>query len=394
MASFTEKLINWGTNNSKLVFGILRCIKPNIRFQNTVIVTRFEDVEEVLARDEVFHVTYAEKMAMVTDGHNFFLGMQNTAEYQQDVSNMRIVARRNDVSERIAPFVAAETDKIVNEAGGEIDFVQGISSVIPTLMVADYFGTPGPESGEITEWATVLFEYLFFDFDKSTELTQQATSAAAKLRQYLDELIAARKNSPPKDDLLGRCLELQNAEAPGMSDLHIRNNLIGLIIGAIPTLNKAAAQILDELLSRPEVLVGAKQAANSDNDELLIRYAMEAFRFRPLSIGMQRIAAEDYVIARSHLRRQRVHKGDTVLPMTESAMFDYRKISKPKKFSTERPDYSYLLFGYGLHLCFGYYINRAALPLMIKPLLKKARLQRSGKLIMNGQWPESLKVKI
>ena len=61
-----------------------------------------------------------------------------------------------------------------------------------------------------------------------------------------------------KDDVLGRCLVLQKANQAGMDDLGIRNNLIGLIIGAIPTISKACVQVLDQLLDRPRALESAQ----------------------------------------------------------------------------------------------------------------------------------------
>ena len=45
----------------------------------------------------------------------------------------------------------------------------------------------------------------------------------------------------------------------GMDDLSIRNNLIGLIVGAIPTTSKCCAHALDELFKRPDALQGAKR---------------------------------------------------------------------------------------------------------------------------------------
>lgn len=389
-----EAITDWATENLGKLFTLLRIVKPITVIGGTAIVTRFDDVEEILSRDDVFHVPYAEKMGVVTNGSNFFLGMQNTAIYQRDVSNMRIVARREDVEKIVIPSVSAEVQKIVTDSNGQLDFVKDLSSLIPTRMVAHYFGTPGPSEAEITAWATLLFEYLFFDFDNDTELAKKAEEASASLRNYLDQLILERKDSEAVDDLLGRCLVMQQAGLPGMADEEIRNNLIGLIIGAIPTLNKAAAQIMDELFNRPKELQGAQRAASDNNDALLMNYALEAFRFRPLASGILRIAAEDYVVARGTMRSTRIPKGTKVVPATESAMCDRRKVRKPEEFRTDRKDYEYMLFGYGLHRCFGFYINRAVLPLMIKSLLQQTNLARvageGGKLKMNGQWPESM----
>ena len=68
-------------------------------------------------------------------------------------------------------------------------------------------------------------------------------NAARDCRDYLDSAIRERKQTPTaRDDVLNRCLAMQAAGLPGMDDLGIRNNLIGLLIGAVPTTSKAAIQ--------------------------------------------------------------------------------------------------------------------------------------------------------
>jgi cytochrome P450 len=67
-------------------------------------------------------------------------------------------------------------------------------------------------------------------------------AAAAKARAWLDQIIAKRKRQDLQpDDVVGRCLALQKASVPGIDDLGIRNSLLGLVIGAIPTTSKCCA---------------------------------------------------------------------------------------------------------------------------------------------------------
>jgi hypothetical protein len=43
--------------------------------KNFALVARFEDVQEVLSRDDAFQLTYKDKMEVVAGGSNLFLGM-------------------------------------------------------------------------------------------------------------------------------------------------------------------------------------------------------------------------------------------------------------------------------------------------------------------------------
>jgi cytochrome P450 len=67
-----------------------------------------------------------------------------------------------------------------------------------------------------------------------------------------------------------------------------------------------------------------------------------------------------------------------VLASNLSAMFDRLKIEAPESFRTDRPWGDYILWGYGMHGCFGAYINRAVLPAILKPLLVKPGLRRAA----------------
>ena len=376
------------------IFAILRRIKPILLFENYALVTRFEDVQEVLARDEVFLVTYGEKMRVVTGGQDFFLGMQNSPEYIRDVSHMRSVVRREDIPGRIAPFVQRTASDLIAAAGHQIDVVK-LSKNVPARWIADYFGCPLLSEQQVEAWGSVLFQYLFLDQDNDPKLAQAAAKAAAAVRTWLDETIAMRKATRVvKDDVLGRCLLLQSASLPAMDDVSIRNNILGLLVGAIPTTSKCCSQALDQLFQRPDQLKAAQAAALADDDALLAKYVFEALRFNPNNSGVFRLTAQDYRLAKPSLHATTIPKGTLVIAATQSAMFDDRFVDQPNDFRIDRPEYLSMHFGYGLHTCFGQYINRVQVPGILKPLLKRPGLRRGGDLQYDGPFPSSLPVSL
>jgi cytochrome P450 len=383
------------TEHPEPVFAILRNIKPILLVKNFALVTRYRDVQEVLARDDVFQVPYGQKMEIVTGGPNFFLGMPNSPEYERDTSHMRTAMRREDIA-RIAALVARTAEDLVAASNGKLDVVQ-LSRVVPVRWIASYFGCPAKSEQDLADWATVVFQYLFTDVNNDPAVGAAARDAAAKLRPWLDGIIAQRKAQPtPADDVLGRCLALQALGLPAMDDISIRNNLLGLIVGAIPTTSKCCAQALDVLLQRPEELAKAQAAARANDDALLAQYVFEALRFNPNNPGVIRIAAEDYTVAKGELHATTIPKGAQVLAATQSAMFDGRIVDSPNEFRIGRPDFAYMHFGFGLHQCFGQYVNRVQIPGILKPLLRRKELQRSagdrGQLQMQGPFPSALEV--
>jgi cytochrome P450 len=80
---------------------------------------------------------------------------------------------------------------------------------------------------------------------------------------------------------------------------------------------------------------------------------------------------------------------------TQSAMFDSKRIDDPETFRVDRPGYAYLHWSYGLHTCFGRYINAVQLPAIVKALLLRG-IRRApgaaGQLTKSGPYAGSLSV--
>jgi cytochrome P450 len=375
--------------NLRRAFAAARLFAPNLvlkkkliaAYENngTAFVTRRADVLDVLSRDEDFGVVYGPRMDAITGGENFFLGMQDTPRYARDVSNMRLAVRREDVPAIVAPFMAATAEALVAAAPGRIDVPQQLTQPAAARLLDHYFGTPGPSEAEMIDWTTSLFWYLFLDLQADPAFDAEAGKKVAAFRAWMDAHIAARKaEGGTRDDVLGRCLSMQAGGLPGMADTDIRNNLIGLLIGELPTTSAAANLALDELLDRPDALAGAQAAAQAGDDALLAAHIFEALRFRPLNPLIYRRALRDAWVAEGRMRARRIKAGTMVMASNLSAMFDPLAISSPTRFRTDRPWETYILWGYGLHACFGAHLNRANLPAILKPLLARKNLRRAA----------------
>ncbi len=367
---------------------VLRAFVPNLRLNRklvaaydnggTVIVTRRADVMDVLRRDDDFEVVYGPRMRDLTGGANFFLGMQPGWDYARDTAAMRLVMRHTDVPDRIVPRAIDLAVRAVADARGRIDLPPDLTLTVPTDMVMGYFGLADVDAGDLQGWATRLFWYLFGDLGADPDLHNRAMADAAALRDALDAAIAARHAAPSDhDDLIARCLALQAAGVPGMDDLGIRNNLLGLVIGAIPTISKSACLALDELLRRPDALRRAQAAARTGDAAQLAPHLWEALRFNPHNPIIYRRAIRDTVIAPGTFRARRVRMGDMVFAATLSAMHDPAGVETPARFRPARPFSDHIIWGTGVHTCFGAQINAAVIPAILMPLLARSGLRRA-----------------
>lgn len=397
LGDFAAKAKAWALDHPDETFSLLRRFQPILVTDELAVVTRYEDVLEVLARQSDFKVTYGPKMEAITLGSNFFLGMDDTPEATRDIANMRLCVRREDLPGRVVPFVERTATPIVDAAPGRLDVVRDLTRIVPTRLVGDYFGLSGPDDQTFADWATALFQFIFVDPTNDPTVGTAAMAAAAHVRETLDAAIAARKAARGRrDDVLERCLIMQDANLPGMTDLDIRNNLLGLLVGLIPTTSQAASQALDQLLDRHDQLADAQAAARSDDLDRLRRYVFEALRFNPINPGLIRVTSDDAIVAFGTMRARTIPKGRLVLAATRSAMRDPSRIDRPEEFRIDRPDDNYILFGFGPHTCFGRYINAYQIPLVLKAILRKPNLRRAagaaGQLAMSGPFPSSMTV--
>lgn len=395
--SFGERAFAWLKGHMDLMFRIARTLCPilvvRFRGRTWALVTRYDDVQEVLTRPNVFDVTYAPKIATIMEGDNIFLGMKDEERFTRDKTNMRMTAPRAEAVARVAPETARLSAAVIARArpAGRLDLAMELSQDVTTRLFGAYFGTPGRSVTEISDQARGLFGYMFADLSDDPARLRAAQPLAASLRAYLEAAIAARKQARGQhDDILERCLAFQDLNLPGFSDREIRNNMMGLIVGALPQPPMVIPQLFDVLLDRPKELAEAQAAALADDDATVARYVFEASRFYPLTPGLFRNCLTPYRVAAGTWRAKTIPAGAFVMASTRSAMFDGRKLQDPRAFRTDRPDDNYMHFGYGMHECFGLYMNRVMIPQICKAVLKLPKLRRAagpaGTLRMDGEF--------
>jgi len=91
------------------LFALLRALRPVLLIHDIAIVTRYPDVVAVLTNDQSFSVQpYAAKMRALAG--DFILGLDDSDEYERDVSILRLAAPRSDIP-GLASFVTETTDE-------------------------------------------------------------------------------------------------------------------------------------------------------------------------------------------------------------------------------------------------------------------------------------------
>ncbi len=347
----------------------MRELRPVFRLGGRVFVLRHADVIDALERQDELSVSgvYARRMHQ-TSG-DFFLGMDDGPQYRREEALTRAAVHAGDL-DRIRDFVRRRAEAIVRDKQltGRIDVVTDLARAVPLELLSDFFGVPGPDVATLDGWMRGLFHYLFFDPDDTERVRTRALKAGGELRDYMVDLIAERRAlGAPDDTMLDRMIRSHLADPAGsLDDDGIRRNIGGLIIGAVDTTAKATVLALQSLLARPAALRGARDAARAGDRDLLLRYLFEALRFNPFNPVMFRVPPEATTVGAGGAR---VKADEQVWLSPLLAMFDPRAFEQPGEFRLDRPLSSYILFGFGLHTCFGSLINRVTLPELVAPLL-------------------------
>jgi cytochrome P450 len=382
------------------LFALLRMVRPVLLIHDIAIVTRYSDVVEVLTNDEAFGVEpYDVKMRALTG--DFILGLDDSLPYERAVSILRLAAPRSDIP-ALATFVQETAQELVAQGArtGRVDVVD-ISKRLPARLMGRWFGTPGPSEDAIIAWAMAMFEDIFVNLKNDPAIHATAKGAATELLSYVGDLVSERKASSAQnqsDDVLGRLVGMQASAQTAFTDEEIVTNLIGLIVGFIPTVASTTTLAIDALLDRPDALAAAQQAARADDDEAVRAHMWEAMRLAPQGPGLLRRALTDFVVGEGTHHATRIPAGTITFAATESAMLDGAVVEDADEFRVPRPAHDYLHFGAGMHECFGRFANAMQIPAIAKAVLGLPGIARApgeeGKLVKEGPYPKSLLLEI
>ncbi len=376
-------------------FSLLRRYRPILKIGRIVVVSRYDDVREVLGEDQSFSVTqiYDAKMRMTTG--TFVLGMRDTPQYRLELEAMHRAVRPDD-REMISRFVTRCADQIVRQAlpDGSIDAVGALSRVVPTRLVNFYFGVPGPDEATVMRWMRTIFRQIFLNLTNNKKMAADAVTSSQEMIEYLNRLISRTRaqfaqGKEPADSFLIRLIRDTSLDQQTIVRL-----IGGTIVGVVDTSSQAMAQALNQLLDRPDALKAAHEAALKREHEVVADHVFEALRFNPQNPLLIRYCESPYRIARGTKRETLAKEGSIVVAGTMSAMFDRNVVHSPNEFRPGRPKDTQIFFGHALHTCFGEHIARVMVPLVMESLLRTKGLRRAsgskGRLRYDGSFPARL----
>ncbi|HEY6798673.1 MAG TPA: cytochrome P450 [Kineosporiaceae bacterium] len=371
----------WIRTEWRPFFKELRERRPVFATPGITLVTRFADVIEVLSREQVFSVRlYVPRMDPVVGP--FMLARDGTAINWREKGIMQAVLRPED-AQRVGELVGGFADEALEAAapGGRIDVVPCLGRHVAQRLCDAYFGLPGPDPASVLRWSRATQCDMFKNLADDPAVHEASLTAGREMTAYLAELIPRRQaeladastceGEVPPQDIVSRLLRTRLPGELGFDDRRILANVAGLLIGGIETTSQAVAQVLEQILLRPDVREAAVAAAMDDDPGRLAAYVWEALRFNPINPLVFRYCETGYRLAAGTPRESVIPAGTIVFACTASAMFDEVVLAEPENFRLHRPDFLRLHFGYGHHACLGRLVGSAVIPRVVRQVLRR-----------------------
>ena len=384
-------------------FKELRANRPILVTPDCTLVTRFDDVREILKMYKVFTVKpYVPKM------DNYLMAHDDDALHTREKSLMQFMLNRDDLP-RVRNLVAEIANGILDDAKGKIEIVNSFCRMVPATLVQKYFGLTGAKREDLIEWSYWnqydTFHNQPFDLvpaELSQRIIDRHNETSKKLGDYITMLIAKRLLAVKlekltfstiirlDDDIVTRMLRTSFAKELDFDIKRLGVNAGGLLIGAIETTSQAVAQVLQYLFQHPQWLAAAKSAAQKEDTAEFDGIVWEALRFVPITSYLFRTTVSDYTAAKGTNYETVLRSGTYVLPVTLSAMFDERAFESPDEFIPHRNWYNYFHFGFGDHECLGRYVGMVMIPEMVRQVFLRKDIEPRGNIdYKSGPFPES-----
>jgi cytochrome P450 len=395
----------------KFTFSLLRRFRPIFILKKVVVVTRASEVREVLQRFDDF--TLGDFIAPGMPWGTFLMTVDWRQQHAQERRLLQDAVRRTD-TDTIRTIIDSRCRHQINTAGGQIDVVSQLLEPVVVDIAKQYFGVP-PLAGCTQKMAHAMRDLagiIMVNPPVGSEPWLRSRSSIAsitdlllnELSQKTAALARALPAANPPDDLLTRLVErLRVYGGPNWFDQDwIRRYLTGLLATGGPTIVRAGAGAIDQILAHPDGLADARAIAiqldqalktgqQQNVDELrckLRHFVYEALRFRPMLPLLIRDTPRETVIAYGTKDGRVVPAGTRVIAPPLAAMFDPQDFPEPERFDASRPLKQYLHFGFGLRECFGQYIAETVLLEIFRALLVLPGLSRAagakGHLVFDG----------
>lgn len=345
------------------------------------IVSRFDDVREVLRNDDVFCSAIESKTLVPQSGKQlvaeFTGGQKNILKTLVHMDGEEHTRNRNLTAPRFtpqgladyAPQIAESADRwirVMEEQAPEMDFAKEVAFRYPLEVMMDIVGVPRADHPRILELVQWFFNFADPDLMRPgadptdpTELVKTWNLVNNEFGKYYSEVIADRR-ACPRDDVATLLANSEKHGCPMDPNTMISYFLIFSSAGH-DSAAATTATAMWYLAENPDTL---KQL--QDDPSLIASFVEEAIRWTSPVQQFIRTASRDY-----ELGGQQIKKGDQLYVSYFSANFDEKVFPDPFTFKVDRRPNRHITFGAGNHICVGANLARMELKVFWEKLIPR-----------------------
>lgn len=354
----------------------------------TYFVTRYDDARSVLTDRTMWRTAgRAEPEAMILHARE----RSEPEALKQEGGIRNIIFMENPDHARVRPPLQkalygrvskckADVETIVDrileklDTSQPVDLMEELCVPVPVMVIAHLLGIDESRFHQFREWSEGLI--LSLNPMRTPEQTELYIKGAQALRAFFDAEIAMRR-AKPHDDLINDIIEAQD-HGSQLSDLEIRDNLIGFLVAGNLTTTDLIGNGIRLLLTHPEQLAKLKA-----EPKLMHAAIEEVLRFEPPVDGTIRVASRDM-----ELQGCPIKSTQAIMSSFAATNRDPRTYEAPNNFDITREAKPHLSFGGGAHICIGAPLARLEAEVVFRMLF--ARFPNMRLVDKNATWKQSM----
>ncbi len=337
---------------------------------NVWCVSRYDDVQSVLRRDDVFS-SRAMFMMLMNNGQDAmpplswpvvrFLGLMFLrtrmnpftfasarnliAEDGERHTGLRALVNRGFTPRRIASW-EKRAQEVVDTCleklrrGQGLELVGELAIPLPVTIIAEMLGVEPERQRDFKRWSDAIIHNAT-GAGRATPYSLEFSRALTQMISYMKR-IAHQRRRAPTDDLVSVLVGNQAGEV-GLSDREVVQFVALLLVAGNETTTNLIGNAVRALLRHPEAL--ARVAADP---ALVPQVIEETLRWDPPIQLVFRKALADVQIAGTCIPKDAI-----VAALIGSANRDERRFPDPDRFDLDRDTQGHIAFGFGKHFCLG-----------------------------------------
>ena len=337
------------------------------------ILTRYDDM--VVTFKDVSHFSNEGRLRKAVE----YLPAETRAQFKEFEDHYRLKSLINSdppdhtrlrglvtkaFNPRVVEAMRPRMQEIVNELldsvqpDGRMDVIKDLAIPLPVTVLAEIFGVPKSDIHLFKDWADDILTFQGVN-KPAVAVLQRAQKAILEIREYLGELIEAKRHQPG-EDLLS---ELVAAEAEGdkLSETELRNSCITLLVAGHETTTSLIGNGLYTILAHPD-----QWRLLRDDPSLLISAIEEMLRYESPVARQPRLLKQDAEMGDKLLR-----EGEMAFQMLNAANRDPAYFTDPDLFDIRRQPNRHIAFGVGIHFCVGAALARTEGQIVFSTLMKR-----------------------